>query len=70
MFVVKENINLIFKGKSQREVANKVGITEFTLSKILNRKQPCSKMTAYCITKISDENAEILDFFEYVDKEK
>lgn len=69
MFIVKENVNLIFKGKSQREVAEKIGVTEFTLSKILNRKQSCSKMTAYCITKINDENAEILDYFDYVEKE-
>lgn len=70
MFIIKENVNLIFNGKSQREVASKIGITEFTLSKILNRKQSCSKMAAYCITKCNDENAEILDYFEYVDKEK
>lgn len=69
MFVLKETVNLNFNGKTQREIAEKIGITEFTLSKILNRKWNCSKMTAYCITKCNDENAEILDYFDYVEKE-
>ena len=69
MFKLKENINLNFNGKTQREVAEQIGITEFTMSKILNRKWNCSKMTAYCITKCNDENAEILDYFDYVEKE-
>ena len=43
-----------------------IGIAFPTLSKILNKRVACSKMTAYCITKYIDENAEINDFFERV----
>lgn len=40
-----------------------IGLTQPTLSNILNRKVTCRKVTAYCITKYLDENAEIEDYF-------
>lgn len=48
---------------NQREIAEKVGITEFTLSRIINEKQATQKTTAYCIVKAIDSNAEIDDYF-------
>ena len=39
MFKLKENIKLSFNGRTQREVAEQIGITEFTLSKILNKRK-------------------------------
>lgn len=48
---------------NQREIAEKVGITEFTLSRIINEKQATQKTTAYCIVKAIDSNAEIQDYF-------
>lgn len=48
---------------NQREIAEKVGITEFTLSRIINEKQATQKTTAYCIAKAIDSNAEIKDYF-------
>ena len=48
---------------NQREIAEKVGITEFTLSRIINEKQATQKTTAYCIVKAIDPNAEIDDYF-------
>jgi plasmid maintenance system antidote protein VapI len=53
-----------FNEIKQREIAEKVGITEFTLSRIINRKQTTNKTTAYCIVKMINKNAEILDYFE------
>ncbi|MBQ7798703.1 MAG: hypothetical protein IJ371_06240 [Clostridia bacterium] len=55
-----------FNNVKQREIAEKVGITEFTLSRIVNQKQNTSKTTAYCIVKMIDENAEIKDYFEKI----
>ena len=40
-----------------------IGITQPTLSNILNRKVTCRKVVAYCITKYLDENAQIEDYF-------
>lgn len=40
-----------------------IGITQPTLSNILNRKVTCRKVVAYCITKYFDINAEIEDYF-------
>ena len=66
MYVLKKEVQLSFNGHGQKEVAEKIGIAPETLSRILNKKQNCSKLIAYCITKLNDENAEILDYFEYV----
>ena len=64
MYILKENIVVDLKGETQRKIAEKIGITEQTLSKILNRKMACSKMIAYCIVKINNSEAEIEDYFE------
>lgn len=67
MYILKENIIVDLKGETQRKVAEKIGITEQTLSKILNKKMSCSKMIAYCIVKINNSEAEIEDYFERVE---
>lgn len=61
MYYFKENIVNIF---NQTAIAKEVGINVSTLNRIFNRKQGCSKMTAYCICKVINENAEIQDYFE------
>lgn len=66
MYILKENIVVDLKCETQRKVAEKIGITEQTLSKILNRKMACSKMIAYCIVKINNSEADIEDYFERV----
>lgn len=40
-----------------------IGITQPTLSKILNGKVACRKVVAFCITKYLDDKAEIEDYF-------
>ena len=63
MYRLKENVNF----KINQTIAGEViGITQPTLSKILNRKVDCRKVVAFCITKYIDENAQIEDFFEVV----
>jgi len=60
----------LFKDKSVMDEyvlkisAEKIGIHPDTLRRIVNGKQECSKLTAYCITKYINSNAEIEDFFE------
>lgn len=52
-----------FEKVKQRDVAEKVGITESTLSRIINNKQLTKKTTAYCIVKAINNDAEIEDYF-------
>lgn len=49
---------------NQRKVAEIVGITESTMSKVVNRKQGCSKMTAFAIVKTIHPLAEIEEYFD------
>lgn len=61
MYYLKKEIDEIF---NQSAIARKVGITVETMNRISKKKQGCSKMTAYCIVKTIDQNAEIEDYFE------
>ena len=63
MYLFKTEISV----KINQTIASKViGITQPTLSNILNGKVACRKVVAFCITKYLDENAEIEDYFERV----
>lgn len=63
MYILKNDLDL----KINQTVASKIiGITQPTLSNILNRKVSCRKVVAYCITKYINENAEIEEYFERV----
>lgn len=56
---IKEKFNSI----KQKDIARRVGITEETLSRIINGKQATKKTTAYCIAKAIDNNAKIEEYF-------
>ena len=63
MYFFKENVDV----KINQTIAGEViGLTQPTLSNILNRKVACRKVVAFCITKYIDENAEIEDYFEKI----
>ena len=61
MYILKENVDV----KMNQTIASKViGLSQPTLSNILNRKVACRKVVAFCITKYIDDNAKIEDYFD------
>lgn len=50
---------------NQRKASKEIGITPQTLCRILSGKKGTTKITAYCITKHFNSNAEINDYFEF-----
>lgn len=64
----------IFKNKEAVKMFNKtqmakiVGLNPDTLRRVINGKQECSKLVAYCITKFLNSEAEIEEYF--IRKEK
>ena len=48
---------------NQSKACEIIGLSQPTLSNILNGKVACRKVVAFCITKYLDENAEIEDYF-------
>ena len=62
---LKNPLDKRIKFDNQREASKTIGIAHETLCRILSGKQGCQKTTAYCITKLYDKEAEILDYFEY-----
>lgn len=63
MYVFKEGVNVKLNQTRAGEI---IGLTQPTLSNILNRKVACRKVVAYCITKYINQDAEIEDYFERV----
>ena len=59
MYLLTENIEIKNVGKASKEI----GVDISTLSRILHKKQKCSKMLAYCIVKYYNKNAEINNYF-------
>ena len=59
----------VFKDKEVAKMYNKtqmakvVGLNPDTLRRVINGKQVCSKLVAYCITKFLNSEAEIQDYF-------
>lgn len=64
MYLFKDKNVAITYNKVQ--MAKVVGLNPDTLRRVINGKQTCSKLVAYCITKFLDSEAEILDYFERV----
>lgn len=67
MYKFKEELNLDFRDR--KKASEQIGINANTLGLILRGQLTCSRMTAYCITKLIYEEAEIDDFFVRVVKE-
>lgn len=58
-----------FKDKETAKMFNKtqmakvIGLNPDTLRRVINGKQECSKLVAYCITKFLNYEAKIEDYF-------
>lgn len=63
MYIFKDGVNVKI---NQTEAGKIIGLTQPTLSNIINRKVACRKVVAYCITKYINQDAEIEDYFERV----
>lgn len=58
----------IARSYNKVQVAKVIGLTPDTLRRVINGKQLCSKLVAYCITKFLNSEAEITEYFDYVKK--
>lgn len=60
MYIFKTELQI----KINKSLAGRIiGLSQPSISKILNGKVACRKVVAYCITKYLDKNAEIEDYF-------
>ena len=53
----------VAKTYNKEQMANVIGLNPDTLRRVINGKQECSKIVAYCITKFLNYEAEIEDSF-------
>ena len=69
LFTIKEEqAERIKRRYKLSTMAEEVGISTTLITFIFKKLRPCSKKTAYAITKYIDSEAEIDDFFVRVDK--
>lgn len=66
MYIIKKPGIISFLFGDNKQISKNIGISSYTLSRILNGKQKTKYTTAYCITKIYDSNKEVLDYFKRV----
>ena len=64
-FKIEKKYELL-KGRKINASALEIGLSREYMTDVLNDRRFCSKLVAYCITKFSNENAEIKDFFDVV----
>lgn len=65
MYILKEGVELKLNQTTACEV---IGLSQPTLSNILNRKVSCRKVVAFSIVKYIHKEAEIEDYFEKIEK--
>ena len=53
----------VAKTYNKEQVAKVIGLNPDTLRRVINGKQECSKLVAYCITKFLNYEAKIEDYF-------
>ena len=53
----------VAKTYNKTQMAKIVGLNSDKLRRVINGKQECSKLVAYCITKFLNSEAEIEDYF-------
>lgn len=51
---------------NKEQMAKVVGLNADTLRRVINGKQECSKLVAYCITKFLNSESEIENYFERI----
>ena len=60
MYEIRKDVEIVI---NKKEASETIGVSREYLTQVLNAKETCSKLLAYCITKYLNEDAEILDYF-------
>lgn len=63
MYILNDRAKNLLMNFKFKWIAKTIGINSDTLSKMVKKDKPCMKLTAYCLTKLLNENAEIEDYF-------
>lgn len=71
MYSIKEEISKELREKyNMTNLAKRCGLSKGYVSLVMRGKKFKSKAIAFTITKMIDENKEIQDFFDFIEKEK
>ena len=68
MYYLNEEGKKLLSNFKLARIAKMIGINASTLNDIVKRDRRCMKLTAYCLTKLLNEDAEIEQYFIREDK--
>lgn len=63
MYRLNDKAKKLLSNFKFKAIAEIIGINASTLSAMVKKNKTCMKLTAYCLTKLLDANAEIDDYF-------
>ena len=63
MYILNSKGKELLSNFKLKKIAEIVGINPETLGQMVKKDRPCRKITAYCLTKILNADAEIEDYF-------
>lgn len=63
MYILNDKAKELLSHFKYKWIAKTVGINASTLSAMVKKNKPCMKLTAYCLTKLLNADAEIEDYF-------
>lgn len=66
MYIIKKPGIIKFLFGDNKEISKRIGISSYTLSRIINGKQATRYTTAYCIVKLYNPDKEVLDYFKLI----
>lgn len=67
MYLIKDGFKeKILNGRTITSIAKELGVTTGYINQVVNKRKACSKLVAYCLCKISNQDYEIDDCFERV----
>lgn len=66
MYIIKKPGIIRFLFGDNKEISKRIGISSYTLSRIINGKQATRYTTAYCIVKLYNPDKEVLDYFKLI----
>lgn len=68
MYILNDKAKKLLMNFKFKWVAKTIGINPDTLSKMVKQDKTCMKLTAYCLTKLLNADAEIEDYFIRVEE--
>jgi len=65
LYMFRQDVDkwILLEGRAQKYIAEEIGISKYYLNNVIKRRQLCTKVVAYAITKCVSKDKKIEDLF-------